>query len=95
MAKTGLSTAGYALSVVGNNLVNGMSPGYSRRDVIIGEAGGLSTARGFFGYGANMVGVERAYDAFANNQLRGSISQYNGFYRTLRAAGRYRQHARR
>lgn len=85
MAKTGLSTAGYALSVVGNNLVNGMSPGYSRRDVIIGESGGLSTSRGFFGYGANMVGVERAYDAFANNQLRGSISQYNGF------TGRYEQ----
>lgn len=85
MAKTGLTTAGYALSVVGNNLVNGMSPGYSRRDVIIGEAGGLSTARGFFGYGANMVSVERAYDAFANNQLRGSISQYNSF------TGRYEQ----
>ena len=85
MAKTGLSTAGYALSVVGNNLVNGMSNGYSRRDVIIGESGGLSTARGFFGYGANVVGVERAYDAFANNELRGSLSQLNSY------AGRYEQ----
>ncbi|MGU3524258.1 flagellar hook-associated protein FlgK [Enterobacteriaceae bacterium C23F] len=85
MAKSGLSTAGYALNVVGNNLVNGMSNGYSRRDVIIGESGGLSTARGFFGSGANVVGVHRAYDAFANNQLRGSISQYNSY------SGRYEQ----
>jgi flagellar hook-associated protein FlgK len=85
MAKTGLSTATYALNVVGNNLVNGMSPGYSRRDVIIGESGGLSTARGFFGNGATLVGVNRAYDAFANSQLRGSISQYNSYQ------GRYEQ----
>ena len=85
LAKTGLSTAQYAISVVGSNLTNGMSAGYSRRDAIIGESGGLSTAMGFFGYGAHVTGVNRAYDAFANNQLRGSISQYNSF------TGRYEQ----
>lgn len=76
LARSGLSTAQSALSVVGSNLTNGMSPNYSRRDIIIGESGGLSTANGFYGYGAKVNGVQRAYDAFANSQLRGSVSNW-------------------
>ncbi|UVC29969.1 flagellar hook-associated protein FlgK [Pantoea sp. SOD02] len=76
LARSGLSTAQSALSVVGSNLTNGMSPNYSRRDILIGESGGLSTANGFYGYGAKVNGVQRAYDAFANSQLRGSVSSW-------------------
>lgn len=76
LARSGLSTAQSALSVVGSNLTNGMSPNYSRRDILIGESGGLSTANGFYGYGAKVNGVQRAYDAFANSQLRGSVSNW-------------------
>ncbi|TDN59454.1 flagellar hook-associated protein FlgK [Scandinavium goeteborgense] len=77
LARSGLSTAQSALSVVGSNLTNGMSGNYSRRDIIIGESGGLTTSRGFYGYGAQVNGVQRAYDAFANSQLRGSISSWS------------------
>lgn len=63
--------------MTGDNLTNGMSHGYSRRNMIIGELGGMSTQQGFFGFGAQVNGIERAYDAFANNQLRGAISQYS------------------
>lgn len=76
LAKSGLSTGQYALNVVGNNLTNGMSGNYSRRTILIGESGGMSTSLGFFGNGARINGVERAYDAFANAQLRGSLSSW-------------------
>ena len=77
LAKSGLSTAQSALSIVGSNLTNGMSPSYSRRDIIIGESGGLTTSNGFYGYGAVVRGVERAYDAFASSQLRTSVSVWS------------------
>ena len=85
LARSGLSTAQSALSVVGSNLTNGMSGTYSRRDIIIGESGGLTTSKGFFGYGAHVEGVQRAYDAFANTQLRDSISNWKAM------SGRYEQ----
>lgn len=77
LAKSGLSTAQSALSIVGSNLTNGMSSSYSRRDIIIGESGGLTTGNGFYGYGAMVRGVERAYDAFASSQLRTSVSVWS------------------
>ncbi len=64
--------------MVGSNLTNGMSDNYSRRNILIGESGGMNTSLGFFGYGAQVNGVDRAYDAFANSQLRGSISNWAG-----------------
>lgn len=76
LARGGLSVAQAALRVTGDNLTNGMSGTYSRRSLIIGELGGMTTGQGFFGYGARAGGVERAYDAFANNELRGSLSHY-------------------
>ncbi len=76
LARSGLSVAQAALRVTGDNLTNGVSPTYNRRSLIIGELGGMSTGQGFFGYGARAGGVERAYDAFANNELRGSLSHY-------------------
>ncbi|HDR2548014.1 TPA: flagellar hook-associated protein FlgK [Enterobacter ludwigii] len=76
LARNGISVAQAAIRVTGDNLTNGMSTNYSRRNLIIGELGGMSTAQGFYGYGARASGVERAYDAFANNQLRDSLSGY-------------------
>ncbi|MBS3049123.1 flagellar hook-associated protein FlgK [Enterobacter mori] len=76
LARGGLSVAQAALRVTGDNMTNGMSGTYSRRSLIIGELGGMSTAQGFFGYGARAGGVERAYSAFANNEMRGSLSHY-------------------
>lgn len=77
LARGGLSVAQAALAVTGDNMNNAFTNGYSRRSLIIGELGGKSTTNGFYGFGAQVSGVERAYDAFANNQLRGSISQWS------------------
>lgn len=74
LAKSGLSTAHSALYVIGNNINNAPAGGYSRRDIIIGEAGGLSTGKGFYGYGAQVNGVYRNNDSFLNGQVRGANS---------------------
>jgi flagellar hook-associated protein 1 FlgK len=85
LAQSGLSSAQSALNVVGNNLSNATTPGYSRQRVILGEAGGRTTGNGFFGYGVQVNGVQRAYDAFINNQVRGAATEYTAL------ASRYEQ----
>ncbi len=74
LAQSGLSSAQYALNVVGNNLTNAYTVGYSRQNIVLGEAGGKTTDNGFFGYGVQVNGVQRAYDGFINNQLRNSAT---------------------
>ncbi|ELP5717650.1 flagellar hook-associated protein FlgK (plasmid) [Enterobacter asburiae] len=76
LAQTGLVSAQSSLHVVGNNLSNAMTMGYSRQSVILGEAGGRTTGNGFFGYGSQVNGVQRAYDSFINNQVRSAASEY-------------------
>lgn len=85
LAKSGLSTAHSALYVIGNNINNAPTGGYSRRDIIIGEAGGLSTGNGFYGYGAQVNGVYRNNDSFLNGQVRGANSNAGALI------GRYEQ----
>lgn len=75
LAQSGLSSAQAAMNVVGNNLNNAMTPGYSRENIIMGEAGGRTTNTGYFGYGVKINGVQRAYDGFVSNQLRGSAAE--------------------
>ncbi|MDQ1213489.1 flagellar hook-associated protein FlgK [Pantoea anthophila] len=85
IARGGLDAAQSALNVVGNNLSNAMTDGYSRQSIILGEAGGRATRYGFFGYGVQTNDVKRCYDSFLNNQVRGANSQYAG------VNGRYQQ----
>ncbi|MGL4859790.1 MAG: flagellar hook-associated protein FlgK [Enterobacteriaceae bacterium] len=74
LARSGLNSAQSALHVVGNNLNNAFTPGYSRQNIMLGEAGGKTTNYGFFGYGVQVDNVQRAYDSFINNQYRNSAS---------------------
>jgi flagellar hook-associated protein 1 FlgK len=78
IAQGGLDAAQSALNVVGNNLSNAMTNGYSRQNIILGEAGGRATSYGFFGYGVQTNDVKRSYDSFLNNQVRGANSQFEG-----------------
>lgn len=72
LARSGLSSAQSALNVVGNNITNAFTPGYSRQSILLGEAGGKATSQGFFGYGVQVNDVTRAYDSFVSNQTRGA-----------------------
>lgn len=85
LAQSGLSSAQSALNVVGNNMSNAMTTGYSRQHILLGEAGGKTTGYGYFGYGVQVNGVQRAYDAFVNNQVRSAATEYQSL------ASRYEQ----
>lgn len=85
LARSGLSSAQSALNVVGNNMNNAFTEGYSRQSIILGQAGGKTTSSGFFGYGAQVDGVQRAYDGFVNNQLRSATTNFMSLH------GRYTQ----
>lgn len=76
LAQSGLNAAQNALNVVGNNLSNATTTGYSRQNIILGEAGGKSTSYGFFGYGVKVSDVQRAYDGFMTNQVRGATTEF-------------------
>ncbi len=80
LARSGLSSAQAALNVVGNNMNNAFTEGYSRQSIILGQAGGKSTNHGFFGYGVQVDDVQRAYDGFINNQLRGATTNFMSLY---------------
>lgn len=85
IARNGLGSAQAALNVVGNNINNAYSGGtddpfiggYSRQSIMLGEAGGKTTHYGFFGYGVQVDGVQRAYDGFINSQVRNSATEYH------------------
>lgn len=85
LARSGLSSAQSALNVVGNNMNNAFTEGYSRQSIVLGQAGGKTTSYGFFGYGAQVDGVQRAYDGFVNNQLRSATTNFMSLH------GRYTQ----
>lgn len=85
IAQSGLSSAQAALNVVGNNINNAFSgsstdpfiSGYSRQSIMLGQAGGKTTSFGFFGYGVQVDGVQRAYNGFITNQVRGAATEYH------------------
>ena len=79
LARSGLNSAQSALQVVGNNLNNAMTPGYSRQNILLGEAGGHIVANGFFGFGVQTDGVQRACDGFINNQLRDATTHFMAY----------------
>lgn len=78
LAQSGLSAAQASLNVIGNNINNLYTVGYSRQSIVLGEAGGKTTNYGFFGYGVQVNDVNRAYDAFVNDQLRSAQTKYSG-----------------
>lgn len=69
---SGLNVAQNALSTVGHNFANAATDGYTRQNTIIASAGGQMRGSGFYGQGSNTLSVQRVYDAFLTNQLRGA-----------------------
>ncbi|WP_342131942.1 flagellar hook-associated protein FlgK [Hydrogenophaga sp. OTU3427] len=64
IASRALTTNLAALQVVGHNIANVNTPGFSRQSVQLTTAGGQNTGSGYFGKGVEMVGVDRAYSSF-------------------------------
>lgn len=65
--------ASYAqMQTTSHNIANANVAGFSRQSTMLATAPGQSTSEGFFGRGVNVVGVERAQDAFLTREAASS-----------------------
>ncbi|MDO9437975.1 flagellar hook-associated protein FlgK [Hydrogenophaga sp.] len=65
-----------ALQVVGNNIANVNTPGYSRQNVQLQSSGYQQMGNGFFGKGVEIGTVERSHNAFLTSEAQkaGSVA---------------------
>ncbi|MDC6110345.1 flagellar hook-associated protein FlgK [Serratia rubidaea] len=85
-AMSGLNAAQVALSTVSNNISNYNVAGYNRQTAILAQNGGMGTMAGFIGNGVTVTSVNREYNQFITNQLRGAQSQagaHNAYYEKI------------
>ncbi len=64
-----LKVAQAGISVTSHNIANVNTPGYTRQELVQAAMLPQNTGSGFFGQGADVVGVKRNYDEFLNAQL--------------------------
>ena len=57
------------IEVIGNNIANVNTPGYSRQKVVLETGPSITTFIGQMGTGVRAVTVQREYDKFINSQL--------------------------
>jgi flagellar hook-associated protein 1 FlgK len=67
--------ASAGLQTTGHNIANANVAGYSRQKVETQTSAGQFTGAGFFGKGADVVGVVRAYDEQLTRQAASTLSQ--------------------
>lgn len=71
---SGLSAAKTNLSVVGHNITNVNTPGYSRQDTVQVTQSPQFTGAGFIGSGTSLTDIRRTYSEFLTTQLRVSTA---------------------
>lgn len=71
---SGLLSFQRALTTTSHNIANVNTDGYSRQSVELGTRVPHVTGAGFFGQGVDVFNVERAYDQFLVENLRGNVS---------------------
>jgi flagellar hook-associated protein 1 FlgK len=78
IATRALNTNLAALQVIGHNIANVNTAGYSRQTVQLQSAGYQSTGGGYFGKGVELATVERAYNAHLSREARVTASAAAG-----------------
>ncbi len=76
---SGIMAAQVGMDVVGNNLNNLLTPGYSRQMVSIQSKQPIPTIYGPMGTGAEVTGITRAHDELLTKAVRSESSSYNYF----------------
>ncbi len=74
ISSTAVSAYQRALSTVSNNIANVSTDGYSRQDVALESNSPARNANYYLGTGVAFGAVKRQFDAFAENNLRKSMS---------------------
>ncbi|WP_374662063.1 flagellar hook-associated protein FlgK [Inhella sp.] len=64
-----------ALNVVGHNIANANTPGYSRQQAVLSTAIAQFTGGGFIGKGVDVDTVTRAYNRFLSNEANGARAE--------------------
>ncbi|OQX20168.1 MAG: flagellar hook-associated protein FlgK [Desulfobulbaceae bacterium A2] len=74
--KTSLSTNQKSLEIVGNNIANVNTPGYSRQRAELQQIPAVNFGDFFVGQGVTVSNVRRDYDIFVTRQLHAKASDY-------------------
>lgn len=86
VAVSALNTNQAALQVIGHNIANANTPGYSRQNISLEQIPGQKFGNGFFGKGVEVAAVERAFSQFLTreaNLTSASASAANIRYQRL------------
>ncbi len=68
IAARALTTNQSVLQVIGHNISNANTVGYTRQSVSLNSVPGQQVGNGYFGKGVELVAVKRSYDAFLTKQ---------------------------
>ena len=68
IAARALTTNQSVLQVIGHNISNANTVGYSRQSVSLDAVAGQKVGNGYFGKGVELTSVKRSYDAFLTKQ---------------------------
>lgn len=83
---SGLNAAQNMLNVISNNISNAHTIGYNRQQIILSQANGTHSGKGFTGNGVKVNAINRSYNQFMVDQLRQAQSQHssiNAYYGEL------------
>ena len=70
IASRALTTNLAAMQVIGHNIANVNTDGYSRQNILLGTSGGQFLGNGYFGKGVEIEGVSRAYDSYLTREAQ-------------------------
>lgn len=87
IARKALIASQTAILVTSHNVANVNTPGYSRQEAIVTEAGAMSTFGGQLGMGAVVTGIRQRVDLLTDRQLASENGAYASLDYTSRATG--------
>ncbi|MFY0665840.1 MAG: flagellar hook-associated protein FlgK [Natronospirillum sp.] len=79
IALTGLNASQKQLEVIGNNISNANTAGYSRQEVILNSSQSQFMGVGYIGSGVDVTTIRRLHDSFVTEQMRADTQLFKGF----------------
>ncbi|GAB4233187.1 MAG: flagellar hook-associated protein FlgK [Deltaproteobacteria bacterium] len=87
IARKSLFVNQMAIQVTSHNIANVNTPGYSRQEAVITEAGAVSLRPGQLGMGSTVTGIRQQVDSLTEHQLVSENGVYASLGYTSRAVG--------
>ncbi|MEZ5727628.1 MAG: flagellar hook-associated protein FlgK [Burkholderiaceae bacterium] len=74
IGKSALQAAYTQLQTASNNIANASTPGYSRREVVLSEAGSVYSGQGYIGMGVKVDTIRRSYDQYLAREVQSATA---------------------